>query len=435
MGSEEFDPAWDRQERELAQGATGRFVAPQYRGWCLSNVSTSLARAVAPNSPETWDDRLVPLDPVADPLGGRRAEGTVILLLVDGLGWRAFRRAVTAQDANPLRPWAARARPITTVFPSTTTCALTSLSTGLAPAQHGIVGHRMYLPRWGVMADMLRMSPSFLPGRDLLFTQDFDTTELSGVPTLFQRGLSAAVVSREAFTGSGFTRLLYAGAEYVPYATASGLSHVLGELLNRPRPPPAVFVYWDELDTSHHIHGPEASLFELELERIQGLLRAVVRRIGPARANAAELWVTGDHGQVPLTAEGNVALERHPEILRDLTGPAGGDRRASFLTTRAGRGPSVATRLKELLPAESVVRTMESARSEGLFGPGPPHPELRERTGDLLALPSSPGGISYESPGRVLRHRLLAGAHGGLEPEELWVPLITGRLSELAGSG
>ncbi|MCI4323461.1 MAG: alkaline phosphatase family protein [Thermoplasmata archaeon] len=434
MGSEEFDRAWDRQESELAQGVMGRFVAPQYRGRCLSNVSTSLARAVATNSPESWDERMIPLDPTTDPLAGRRAEGTVILLLVDGLGWRAFRRAVEAPRAGRLLPWAERARPITSVFPSTTTCALTSLSTGLAPAQHGIVGHRMYLPRWGVMADMLRMSPSALPGRDLLFTPEFNVTELSGVPTLFQRGLSAAVVSREAFAGSGFTRLLYAGAEYVPYATASGLSHVLGDLLNRPNPPPAVFVYWDELDTSHHIHGPEASLFELELERIQGLLRAVVRRINPERAKGTQLWITGDHGQVSLRPEANVALEQHPDILHDLTGPAGGDRRAAFLTTRPGRAPNVAMHLRELLPGESVVKTMEAARSEGLFGPGPPHPELSERTGDLLALPASPGGISYESPGRVVRHRLLAGAHGGLEREELWIPLVAGRLSDLAGA-
>ena len=32
---------------------------------------------------------------------------------------------------------------ITTVAPSTTATALTSIATGLAPAQHGIVGYRM----------------------------------------------------------------------------------------------------------------------------------------------------------------------------------------------------------------------------------------------------------------------------------------------------
>ena len=33
--------------------------------------------------------------------------------------------------------------PITTVVPSTTATALTSIATGLAPAQHGLVGYRM----------------------------------------------------------------------------------------------------------------------------------------------------------------------------------------------------------------------------------------------------------------------------------------------------
>jgi hypothetical protein len=431
VASEEFGGAWDRREGELEQGASGRFVAPKYTGWSLPNVATSLVRASTTGPVGSEDPRMVPLDPTIDPLAGRQAEGTVVLLLIDGLGWRAFRRAVESPESGGLRSWAAHANPITSVFPSTTTCALTSLSTGLAPSQHGIVGHRMYLPRWGVVADLLRMSPTSVPGRDLLFNSDFKVTELSGEPTIFERGLSAAVVSRDTFAGSGFTRLLYSGAEYVPYATASGLAHVLGDLLNRSTPPPAVFVYWDELDTSHHIHGPEASLFELELERIQGLLRAVARRIGPERAQRCHLWVTGDHGQVPLDADANLALDQHPDLLRDLTAPAGGDRRAAFLRTRPGRAPSVAARLSELLRGGSVVKPMEAARAEGWFGPGPMHPEFAERTGDLLALPASPGGISYESPGRVMRHRPLAGAHGGLEREELWVPFVAGRLSEL----
>ena len=33
--------------------------------------------------------------------------------------------------------------PITTVAPSTTATALTSISTGLAPGEHGVIGYRM----------------------------------------------------------------------------------------------------------------------------------------------------------------------------------------------------------------------------------------------------------------------------------------------------
>ena len=64
----------------------------------------------------------------------------VVLLVLDGLGWD--------QLAGPPRPrpdagGAWTARPITTVAPSTTATALTSITTGLPPGEHGVVGYRM----------------------------------------------------------------------------------------------------------------------------------------------------------------------------------------------------------------------------------------------------------------------------------------------------
>jgi predicted AlkP superfamily pyrophosphatase or phosphodiesterase len=68
-----------------------------------------------------------------------RSADAVVLLVLDGLGWSAL------QDHAPLMPRLAGmdGDAITTVAPSTTATALTSIATGLAPAQHGIVGYRM----------------------------------------------------------------------------------------------------------------------------------------------------------------------------------------------------------------------------------------------------------------------------------------------------
>jgi predicted AlkP superfamily pyrophosphatase or phosphodiesterase len=61
---------------------------------------------------------------------------SVVLLVLDGLGWSAIEEhraslpTLAAMDGGP----------ITTVVPSTTATALTSIATGLAPAQHGIRG-------------------------------------------------------------------------------------------------------------------------------------------------------------------------------------------------------------------------------------------------------------------------------------------------------
>jgi Type I phosphodiesterase / nucleotide pyrophosphatase len=432
---------WAGDLARFRERPLGRFVRPQYDGRSLANLSASLYRAAGGAEPEGRAPALArPLADDLDPTRGARAEGPIVFLLVDGLGWNAFQRALEANERAPgsstswaPSAWGEYARPITSVFPSTTTAALTTLSTGCAPATHGIVGHRQYFPRWGLVADILRMAPSTTGGSDTLIGSAWDRSLMSPAPTLFERGLRATAISRDQFEGRGFTRMLYAGAEYRPYATASELAVVLADTVNRPDPPAAIFAYWDELDTSHHLQGPEQSIYDLELERLQHLLSAFARRVDPARRRTTQLWMTGDHGQVPVTPEANVALDLQPAILADLERPLAGDRRAAFLEVRSGRAAHVRDELLPRLPKGSEFLSMQIARDEGLFGPAPHLDELELRTGTHLVLPAAPGGITYHSPGTPPPRRTLRGAHGGLEEDELWVPLIAGSLQDLVG--
>jgi hypothetical protein len=427
--------AWDRAEARLSEVPLGRFVTPRYEGRALPNVAASLWRAVVTDGPGgTTAPPAHPLSSDVDPLAGRRPEGPIVLVLIDGLGWPAYRRALGASSGPASflpSAWSHAARPITTVFPSTTTAALTSLSTGSAPSQHGIVGHRQYLPRFGAVADMLRMAPIGTDGYDSLVGPQWDRGVLTPVPTLFERGMPATVITRDRFQGSGFTRLLYAGAEFRGYATASELALELADVLGRPRPPPAVLVYWDELDLVHHLRGPEPYLFEVELGRFQAVLAAAAGRLDPGRRSTTQVWVTGDHGLVRTTPEANVRLDQQPKLLAELTHAPAGDRRAGFLATRPGRAPVVEAALRELLPDGTEYLPMSRAIEDGLFGPPPYHPELDLRTGTLLVLPPAPAGMTYQPPGHPAPRRHLHGAHGGAEREEMWVPLVAATLAEL----
>ncbi len=60
--------------------------------------------------------------------------------MLDGLGWEQLQDA-PRPDAHVSR--AMTGGPITTVAPSTTATALTSITTGLPPGEHGVVGYRI----------------------------------------------------------------------------------------------------------------------------------------------------------------------------------------------------------------------------------------------------------------------------------------------------
>src|SRR4051794_7931533 len=98
-------------------------VVPDYGGASIVGVVPALVRGARP----AWF-------PAA-----AREPGPVVLFLVDGLGWTTL----AAHRALLPRLAALDSRMITTVAPSTTASALTSLATGLTPAEHGIVGFRM----------------------------------------------------------------------------------------------------------------------------------------------------------------------------------------------------------------------------------------------------------------------------------------------------
>ena len=67
------------------------------------------------------------------------ASRQVVLFILDGLGWHQFMERISGLPT--LSQFTGG--PITTVAPSTTAAALTSITTGVPPGEHGLVGYRI----------------------------------------------------------------------------------------------------------------------------------------------------------------------------------------------------------------------------------------------------------------------------------------------------
>jgi hypothetical protein len=67
---------------------------------------------------------------------------------------------------------------------------------------------------------------------------------------------------------------------------------------------------------------------------------------------------------------------------------------------------------------------VEELWSDGTFGGAPARPDLRLRTGDLLAVPRGRRQLhwAWKESDRAAHHR---GDHGGWSAEEMLVPLVT----------
>src|ERR1700722_12340409 len=104
-------------------------VLPAYGGACIASLTPALLEVV-------YNAGAVGADWLPEPI---RNASQIVLLVVDGVGWAQLQSAPTVVPTINSGTGGA----ITSVAPTTTACALTSISTGLTPAEHGLVGYRL----------------------------------------------------------------------------------------------------------------------------------------------------------------------------------------------------------------------------------------------------------------------------------------------------
>ncbi len=136
------------------------FVYPNYEGQSILNIPGSISHFLgAPSfgAPPFHED-------ILSRLGGPYQR--VVLLLVDALAMQRLQVWINEPEFAVWKRLAATGMlaPLTSVSPSTTCAALTSVWTGRSPGEHGIVGYELFLKEYGLVANIIQHSPFALRG-------------------------------------------------------------------------------------------------------------------------------------------------------------------------------------------------------------------------------------------------------------------------------
>ena len=184
------------------------FLYPDYGGGSILNIPDTICRLLGapdighgPLLPEMWA-------PLAD--GVRQ----VLLILVDALALHRLQRWMAEGD-SPL--WSQLVRDgllsaLTSVVPSTTSSALTTLWTGRSPAEHAIIGYEMWLKEYGIVANTILQSPmTFQNDAGSLARAGFDPQRFLALPVLGMHlaahGVKTHVFQHASIHGSGLSRM------------------------------------------------------------------------------------------------------------------------------------------------------------------------------------------------------------------------------------
>jgi hypothetical protein len=340
------------------------------------------------------------------------APSTLVLLVIDGLGYRHLVRSKVA----PVMQRHLRAR-LTSVFPSTTAAAIPTFLTGLAPQQHGLTGWHMLFRELGTVAAVLPFRPRH-GGRSL---RDAGVTPqaLLGIAPLFDRLPEASwVIAPERIVHSDFNAAGSGRAKRVGYRT-------LDEMCERVFVAAAsagrkfVYAYYPELDSLAHVHGIGSGEVRVELARLDAAFDGLLRAL---RGTRTTVVLTADHGFVDTTAETRVALRGHPELAAMLTLPLCGEPRVAYCYVDPERVSDfenyVGTHLAE---GFDLVRGRDLIE-RGWFGLGTPHPRLSERVGHYVLLARWNWTLTDLMLGET--PHVQVGAHGGASEDEMFVPLV-----------
>jgi len=322
----------------------------------------------------------------------------VVLLLIDGLGWQQL------QERRALAPTLAGmdGGPITTVVPSTTSTALTSITTGLTPSEHGIVGYRVDMD--GEVLNVLRWTTPRGEARARI------------VPTEMQPhrpflGESIPVVSKYDLQHSAFTEAHLRGGRMHGWRVPSNLAVEVGALIAAGER--FVYAYYDGIDRVAHEHGFGAH-YDAELKFVDRLVGDVLDAVGPGVA----VCITADHGQVHVGSR----VQRPADEVLALVKSQSGEGRFRWLHARPGASAALLDAASSAHSDVAWVASKERVMDEGWFGPYLSS-VVAKRLGDVALAAREP--ISFEDPADTGPFELVC-RHGSLTAAEIYVPLLAG---------
>lgn len=384
---------------------------PDYRGGSIVNLMASLLATAGGDAAPYPPTPLLPLEELS-------AVRTVVLLVVDGLGWHTLQRL---GGSGPLKGHL-RGR-LTSVFPSTTASANTVFLTGEPAQQHALTGWHMFFREIGSILAVLPLVPRH--GGPVLRQCGVDPMALLRPHPLSDRlAMDCHLVCPEYIADSDFNHAFAGLASRYGYKNLEHCLNIVTDLVRQPwgARRRLVHAYWPTLDALAHDHG----IASAEVSRAFGRLdSAFGQLLTDLRGENALVLVTADHGFVDSPPHRVIKLDDHPELADTLMLPLCGERRLAWCYVH----PDRTTQFEDYIAAHftdcmGLYRSRDLVEN-GWFGLGEPAPRLHDRIGHYALAMKEDWTIMDALPGEK-RHALV-GVHGGLSEHEMTVPLVVAR--------
>lgn len=317
----------------------------------------------------------------------------VVLMVFDAMGSRNLQDILT--EGSFLRRH--MLTEISSVFPPTTTAAITTLESGLAPSEHAWLGWSLYFPEVNDNVNLF------------INTNDYDQTvadyHIAGrylpYKNVIDKINEATEVRAESVSQFGtyhidsFEELI----ESVEKLCSQDGRHYL-------------YTYWNEPDSSMHYTGITSSEAVLWVERINNEIEQLSQKL-----QDTALFIIADHGHIDSK---NRYIGDYPDIMDTLKWLPSIESRTLAFYIKEGKEKEFEKAFLHHFQKDFLLLSKQEVISSELFGSGKLHPRFEEFLGDYLAVAISNVSIFTTTE----KAKQFVGVHAGMTDTEMMIPFI-----------
>ena len=332
----------------------------------------------------------------------------VVFIVLDGLG------ELILEDISPDSYFSKnKIDCVTSVYPSTTTAALTTYYSGKLPYETGWIAWSQYFKEYGRAIDMLSHQESYL-------REDISSAKINVFDTIVNyksvfeqiEEASGGVKAYEItplYPSRRFKRTLIADNTDEMVEHIENLCELSGEKF--------IFAYSENPDGLLHKFGTKS-------EEVRDFVKNTEEKIEKMCKNLSDdtiVIISADHGHKDI--EKAYSLFDYPEIHECLFMPISLESRFVSFCVKEGMEKTFEERFNNIFKDEFLLMSRKEFLDKNFLGFGTKHPKIDEFLGNYVALSISSSIIKIETllaDGKPVKKS----THCGLSAEEMEVPVI-----------
>ena len=320
----------------------------------------------------------------------------VIIILFDGMGSRILNRTLDKNSFFRRNLY----KEITTVFPTTTTAATTSIRTGLNPIEHGWLGWNTYIKPIDKTITLFLNSEK---GKEEV-CQEFLEVKNKLVNT--------TIVDEIERNG------LYHAKEFFPFKSGnatvySNLDNMLELVMKETKIQGKKFLYVYDDEPDHTMHD-----FGIDNETTKNLIIERDMKVANFCQNLKNslVIIVADHGHIKVD---NILLNDYPEFLKMLERTPSIEQRTISFKVKKEYLNIFVDKFNELFGKYFKIYSKKEIIESKIFGDGIPNELFEGALGDFIAIAEDSNKCLTSEGSEALFSQ-----HAGYTDDEVFVPLI-----------